>query len=85
MYAFDMASIRLFLITPFDEAYEVRYSPSWEEEAYQSEPIPIVFSPEEHLSGGETHYSIKEYSISGNIPGTVEDNFPEITKDFQND
>jgi hypothetical protein len=80
---FFMASIRLFLITPFDEAYEVRYSGDSEKQQYQSESIPILFSEEEHQydSRSKVNYTTKEYSIGGNIPGNIEDNFPEITED----
>ncbi len=80
---FFTASIRLFLITPFDEAYEVRYSGNSEKQPYQSESIPILFRKEEHQydSRSETQYTTKSYSIHGNIPGNIEDNFPEITED----
>lgn len=80
---FLMASVRLFLITPFDEAYEVRYSEDNEQKPYQSESIPILFSEEEHLyrSRSKTTYTTQEYSIHGNIPGNIEYNFPEITED----
>lgn len=77
------ASIRLFLVTPFDEAYEVRYAVSGEQESYQSEAIPILYRKEEHESNTESIITAKEYSIHGNIPGTVEENFPEISRDSE--
>ena len=77
------ASIRLFLVTPFDEAYEVRYAVSGEQESYQSEAIPILYRKEEHESNTEFIITAKEYSIHGNIPGTVEENFPEISRDSE--
>ncbi|WP_288612668.1 hypothetical protein [uncultured Bacteroides sp.] len=78
------ASIRLFMVTPFDEAYEVRYAVSNEQETYQSEAIPILYREEDHENGIEPTITAKEYSIHGNIPGTVEDNFPEISRDSDN-
>ena len=77
------ASLRLFLVTPFDEAYEVRYAVSNEQESYQSEAIPILFRKEDHENDTESTISAKEYSIHGNIPGTVDDNFPEISRDTE--
>lgn len=77
------ASIRLFLVTTFDEAYEVRYAVSGEQESYQSEAIPILYRKEEHESNTESIITAKEYSIHGNIPGTVEENFPEISRDSE--
>jgi len=74
---------RLFLVTPFDEAYEVRYAVSNEQESYQSEAIPILFRKEDHENDTESTISAKEYSIHGNIPGTVDDNFPEISRDTE--
>jgi len=84
IYAF-VASIKLFLITPFDEAYEIRYSTDGGTQQYLSEPIPIMCCPEDHQSGDEPHYTVNSYSVRGNVPGTVEDNFPEINKEFEND
>lgn len=78
------ASIRLFLVTPFDEAYEVRYAVSNEQESYQSEAIPILYRKEEHENNTESTITAKEYSIHGGIPGTVEDNFPEISREEDN-
>lgn len=78
------ASIRLFLVTPFDEAYEVRYAVSNERESYQSEAIPILYRKEEHENNTESTITAKEYSIHGGIPGTVEDNFPEISREEDN-
>lgn len=83
LYGFNTISIRLFLITPFEEAYEVRYSVDGDQEPYQSEPIPILFSEEEHKSGGEPTFTVREHSIRGNLPGTVADHFPEISKDSE--
>ena len=77
------ASIRLFLVTPFDEAYEIRYAVSNEEEYYQSEAIPILFRKEDHENDTGSTISAKEYSIHGGIPGTVDDNFPEISRDSE--
>ena len=78
------ASIRLFLVTPFDEAYEVRYAVSNEQESYQSEAIPILYRKEEHENNTESTITAKEYSIHGGIPGMVEDNFPEISREEDN-
>ena len=78
-------SIRLFMITPFDEAYEVRYAVGYEQESYQSEAIPLLFQKEDHEGDTEPTFTIKEYSLHGSIPGTVEDNFPEILKDTENE
>ncbi len=75
------SSIRLFMITPFDEAYEVRYSIGYEQESYQSEAIPVLFRKEDHEGDTEPTFTTKSYSIFGDIPGTVEDNFPEISRD----
>lgn len=77
------ASIRLFLVTPFDEAYEVRSAVSNKQKSYQSEAIPILYCKEDHENNTEANI-IKKYSIHGNIPGTVEDNFPEISKEAGN-
>ena len=82
IYTFD-ASIRIYLITPFEEAYEIRYAVSNEQESYQSEAIPILFRKEDHENDTESTISAKEYSIHGNIPGTVDDNFPEISRDTE--
>lgn len=79
LYLFS-ASIRLFLVTPFDEAYEIRYAAGTEQESYQSEAIPILYSKEDHENDTEFTTKVKEYAIHGNIPGTVEDNFPEISQ-----
>jgi hypothetical protein len=83
MGGFFMSSIRLFLITPFDEAYEIRYFRDSEKQKYQSEAIPVLFREEEHQydSRSNANYTTKEYSIHGNIPGNIEDNFPEVTED----
>ena len=75
------ASIRLFLVTPFDEAYEIRYAVGNEQEYYQSEAIPILYCKEDHENDTEFTIKVNEYAIHGNIPGTVEDNFPEISQD----
>lgn len=77
------ASVRLFMITPFDEAYEVRYAVGYEQESYQSESIPILFREEDHEGDTEPTFTVKEYSIHGNFPGTVEENFPEISRDSE--
>ena len=80
LYLFN-ASIRLFLITPFDEAYEVRYTVGNEQESYQSEAIPIVYRKEEHGNDARSTIRIREYSLHGNFPGKVEDHFPEIARE----
>lgn len=79
LYLFS-ASIRLFLVTPFDEAYEIRYVVGNEQESYQSEAIPILYRKEDHENNTESTTKVKEYAIHGNIHGTVEDNFPEISQ-----
>lgn len=71
------------MVTPFDEAYEIRYAVSNEEEYYQSEAIPILFRKEDHENDTGSTISAKEYSIHGGIPGTVDDNFPEISRDSE--
>lgn len=43
IYTFD-ASIRIYLITPFEEAYEIRYINTDRLNYYQSEPVPILYS-----------------------------------------
>lgn len=80
---FSIATVRLFIITPFDEAYEVRYAGDGAQQPYQSEPIPVLFTEKEHQFGTEpdSNYTTKQYSISGNIPGKIEDNFLEVTQD----
>lgn len=80
LYLFS-ASIRFFLLTPFDEAYEIRYAVGNEQESYQSEAIPILYRQEDHENDTESTIKVKEYAIHGNILGTVEDNFPEISQD----
>lgn len=77
---FSSASIQFFLITPFEEAYEVRYAVENKQEPYQSEAIPILYRKEDHENDTEPAIKIKEYAIQGNIPGTVKDNFPEISR-----
>ena len=76
-------SIRLFLVTPFDEAYEVRYAIDNEQEYYQSEAIPILYCREDHENSTGNTITAKEYAIHGNIPGTVDDNFLEISRDSE--
>lgn len=77
------ASIRLFLVTPFDEAYEVRYAVNSEQESYQSEAIHILFRKEDHENDTEPTILTKEYSIHSGVPGIVDDNFPEISRDSE--
>ena len=64
LYAFD-ASIRIYLITPFEEAYEIRYMATDKQNCYQSEPIPILYSKDEHESSKTQVTQIKQYSIHG--------------------
>ncbi len=45
--------------------------------------FPILFRKEDHENDTESTISAKEYSIHGNIPGTVDDNFPEISRDSE--
>ena len=86
IYTSNTAYIRLFVITPFEEAYEIRYSADGEQKPYQSEPIPILFSAKKHQPvAKKTTFTTKEYSISGAIPGTFEDNFPEIPRISKDD
>ena len=82
IYTFD-ASIRIYLITPFEEAYEIRYINTDRINYYQSEPIPILYSKEEHESSKAQPTQIKQYSIHGGIKGTIKDNFPEVARDLE--
>ena len=82
IYTFD-ASIRIYLITPFEEAYEIRYINTDRINYYQSEPIPILYSKEEHESSKAQTTQIKQYSIHGGIKGTIKDNFPEVARDLE--
>lgn len=82
IYTFD-ASIKIYLITPFEEAYEVRYINTDRINYYQSEPIPILYSKEEHESSKVQTTQIKQYSIHGGIKGTIKDNFPEVARDLE--
>lgn len=49
---------------------------------YQSEPIPILYSKDEHESSKTQVTQIKQYSIHGGIQGTIKDNFPEVAREF---
>ena len=82
IYTFD-ASIRIYLITPFEEAYEIRYINTDKLNYYQSEPIPILYSKEEHESSKVQTTQVKQYSIHGGIKGTIKDNFPEVARDLE--
>lgn len=77
---FSSASIQFFLITPFEEAYEIRYAVENKQEPYQSEAISILYRKEDHENDTAPAIKIKEYAIQGNIPVTVKDNFPEISR-----
>ena len=79
------ASIRVFFITPFDEAFEIRFSSSDAQHCYQSQPIIKTFSSEEHSYENSGNIKINSYEIHGGIKGTVEDNFPEIKKETENE
>lgn len=76
------ASIRIYLITPFEEAYEIRYMATDNQNCYQSEPIPILYSKDEHESSKTQVTQIKQYSIHGGIQGTIKDNFPEVAREL---
>lgn len=82
IYTFD-ASIRIYLITPFEEAYEIRYINTDKLNYYQSEPIPILYSKEEHESSKVQTTQVKQCSIHGGIKGTIKDNFPEVVRDLE--
>lgn len=82
IYTFD-ASIRIYLITPFEEACEIRYINTDKLNYYQSEPIPILYSKEEHESSKVQTTQVKQYSIHGGIKGTIKDNFPEVARDLE--
>ena len=82
IYTFD-ASIRIYLTTPFEEAYEIRYINTDKLNYYQSEPIPILYSKEEHESSKVQTTQVKQYSIHGGIKGTIKDNFPEVARDLE--
>lgn len=75
-------SIKIYLITPFEEAYEVRYMATDQQSYYESEPIPILYSREEHESSKKQVTQIKQYSIHGTIKGTIKDNFPEVAREL---
>ena len=49
---------------------------------YQSEPIPILYSKDEHESSKTQVTQIKQYSIHGGIQGTIKDNFPEVAREL---
>ena len=49
---------------------------------YQSEPIPILYSREEHEFSKTQVSQIKQYSIHGGIKGTIKDNFPEVAREL---
>ena len=72
LYAFG-ASIKMYLITPFEEAYEIRYMATDKQNCYQSD---------EHESSKTQVTQIKQYSIHGGIQGTIKDNFPEVAREF---
>ena len=82
IYTFD-ASIRIYLITPFEEAYEIRYINTDRLNYYQSEPVPILYSKEDHESSKVQTTQVRQYSIHGGIKGTIKDNFPEVARDLE--
>ncbi|WP_288734154.1 hypothetical protein [uncultured Phocaeicola sp.] len=82
LYTFR-ASIRIYLITPFEEAYEVRYMATDQINYYQSEPIPILYSRDEHEFSKTQVTQIKQYSIHGGIKGAIKDNFPEVARELE--
>ena len=77
------ASIRIYLITPFEEAYEIRYINTDRLNYYQSEPVPILYSKEDHESSKVQTTQVRQYSIHGGIKGTIKDNFPEVARDLE--
>ena len=70
IYTFD-ASIRIYLITPFEEAYEIRYINTDRLNYYQSEPVPILYSKEDHESSKVQTTQVRQYSIHGGIKGVI--------------
>ena len=82
IYTFD-ASIRIYLITPFEEAYEIRYINTDRLNYYQWEPVPILYSKEDHESSKVQTTQVRQYSIHGGIKGTIKDNFPEVARDLE--
>lgn len=80
---FSIATVRLFVITPFEEAYEIRYAGDGDQHPYQSDPIPVLYTGKEHQFGkrSNSNYTTKQYSIHGNIPGDIVQNFPEVNED----
>ena len=74
IYTFD-ASIRIYLITPFEEAYEIRYINTDRLNYYQSEPVPILYSKEDHESSKVQTTQVRQYSIHGGIKGTIKGEF----------
>ncbi len=75
-------SIRLFMTTPFDEAYEVRFAYSDDNNEYQSEAIPIFYSNRAN-DKADTDVSIKRHSLHGGVIDKVEEYFPEIADLFK--
>lgn len=84
LYLFS-PSLRLFVVTPFDEAYEIRYAAGDTQEVYQSEAIPILYCKEEHETRTVSTLDVKEYSMRGNMPGKIEDHFPDISENTDDD
>lgn len=50
---------------------------------YQSEPVPILYSKEDHESSKVQTTQVRQYSIHGGIKGTIKDNFPEVARDLE--
>lgn len=65
-----------------DYTYEIRYMATDNQNCYQSEPIPILYSKDEHESSKTQVTQIKQYSIHGGIQGTIKDNFPEVAREL---
>ncbi len=78
-------TVRFFLITPFEEAYEIRYVYTDPNNQYQSEAIPILYSEEQHKPSKNKSVVVESRSIHGEYPGTIDDNFPEVNKEFENE
>lgn len=77
------ASIRVYLVTPFEEAYEIRYMSTGSTGHYQSKPKPALYPREDYEASEDQVTQVRQYYISGGIKGTIKDNFPEVAQDLE--
>ncbi len=74
-------SVRLFMITPFDEAYEVRFTYSDENNTYQSEAIPVFHSLMD--TSEETNpITTKFITLHGAVIDRVKEFAPDLAEFF---